>query len=82
MPIPPFQGRDSLVDSDPVALPPAIEFVRCAEIARIARSADSPHGPNRRRYSGDSMKPRTIVFSRKSGSEVRLNRLLWKMYPH
>jgi hypothetical protein len=27
----PLQGRDSFVNSDPVALPPAIEFVRYAD---------------------------------------------------
>jgi len=27
----PLQGRDSFVDYDPVALPPAIEFVRYAD---------------------------------------------------
>jgi hypothetical protein len=28
----PLQGRASFVDSDPVAMPPAIEFVRYADV--------------------------------------------------
>lgn len=56
---------------------PRITFARMLpELIRV-----TPHGPNRRRYSGDSMKPRTIVFSRKSLPATFLRRSLWKMRP-